>query len=581
MSARKTPGNSRTKDQATTKASKQQGIPRHSSSHSSRPASSITSSASSNSSQTGSKRSHRSSQSSDGSAPAPPTKRRRGESAGKRTQKISRIIFDSSEGDDPTQQDDEDILSSSDQEDKEEDVLTGDGSQGAANDQGKSQLKYIAQQDKAAFIDLGRAVQRSIVAWTPLHTIFYEGLIRVSTHIAQNTISDVNPLNPEAIGIPEASDLEFEDVHATISDAERDELYTLFCKIYRMSPKLCMKIVEAESRFNKFVGYVSSGAGAARATDLRAVRVLVTEWGNLKKVAKAGRGFHHPFTAALLMPCDQSPADQEFLDALKQDERLAFPQSAEPPRFLYGGDLRRPVNLDAANSIILRNPYLLAAWLRVYQSDDSAIDLFTEGGKGDLSTLGPTADPELLQRRISSSSRSVGHTNGVKSTTPHTVGYVSCLLRAALSSDEKLTGEVDDPEIVYNYSALYAEVVQTMKMTGDPATDSVVKSIVEWWDRHAFPRNKLRQPVSLSRLTMRERMAIEAQAATPVSTAPSAVNIPLGGDPARLGAANPDVQARPDIAAEDAESLDDDKMDGDTPAPNGPLRAGSVDVPPI
>lgn len=42
------------------------------------------------------------------------------------------------------------------------------------------------------------------------------------------------------------------------------------------------------------------------------------------------------------------------------DERLAFPQSAEPPRFLYGGDLRRPVNLDVANSIILRNPYLLA-----------------------------------------------------------------------------------------------------------------------------------------------------------------------------------------------------------------------------
>lgn len=148
MSARKTPSNSRTKDQATTKASNQRSIPRHSSSRSSRPISSITSSASSNSSQTGSKRGHCSSQSSDGSAPAPPTKRRRGESAGKRNQKIPRIIFDGSEGDDPTQQDDEDISSSSDQEDKEDDVLMGDGSQGAASDQGKSQLRYIAQQDK-------------------------------------------------------------------------------------------------------------------------------------------------------------------------------------------------------------------------------------------------------------------------------------------------------------------------------------------------------------------------------------------------------------------------------------------------
>lgn len=76
---------------------------------------------------------------------------------------------------------------------------------------------------RAAFIDLGRAVQRSIVAWSSLYTIFYEGLIRVTTHRALNTISDLNPLNPEAIGIPEASELirlEVEDVHATMSDAE-------------------------------------------------------------------------------------------------------------------------------------------------------------------------------------------------------------------------------------------------------------------------------------------------------------------------------------------------------------------------
>lgn len=60
-----------------------------------------------------------------------------------------------------------------------------------------------------------------------------------------------------------------------------------------------MKIVEAEARFNKFVGYVSlprhngrpvayikqvsTGAGGARSTDLRAVRVLVVEWGSLRR----------------------------------------------------------------------------------------------------------------------------------------------------------------------------------------------------------------------------------------------------------------------------------------------------------
>lgn len=75
-------------------------------------------------------------------------------------------------------------------------------------------------------------------------------------------------------------------------------------------------------------------------------------------------------------------------------------------------------------------------------------------------------------------------------------------------------------------------------------------------------------------------MAIEAQTTAPVSTAPSAVNIPPGGDPARLGAANPDVQARPDKAAEDGESLDDDEIDVDMPAPNDPPRAGSVNLPP-
>lgn len=54
------------------------------------------------------------------------------------------------------------------------------------------------------------------------------------------------------------------------------------------------------------------------------------------------------------------PCVFRVLEAFGKDPRLAFPQYAEPPRLLYGGDLSRPVNLDAANSIILRNPYLLA-----------------------------------------------------------------------------------------------------------------------------------------------------------------------------------------------------------------------------
>lgn len=66
-------------------------------------------------------------------------------------------------------------------------------------------------------------VQRTIVAWTPLHTIFYEGLIRVTTYLACDPISDQKSLNPEEIGIPEAGtleQLELEDVHAAVTENE-------------------------------------------------------------------------------------------------------------------------------------------------------------------------------------------------------------------------------------------------------------------------------------------------------------------------------------------------------------------------
>lgn len=254
----------------------------------------------------------------------------------------------------------------------------------------------------------------------------------------------------------------------------------------------------------------------------------------------------------------------------------------------------------------------------MYQSDDSAIDMFTDEGKGDLSTLKPTADPELVQGRISGNSRSVGQTTGVTATTPHTIGYVACLvcgayyvllaasytnpylsqLRAALSSDEKLTGEVDDPEIAYDYSALYAEVVQTMKTTGNPAIDTVVKSIVEWWDRsvamrqcycsvlftscnrHAFPRNQFRNPASLSRLTMQERMAIEAQAAIALSGPPPIVSeardTGLGTvvagrtqDPNSSETSDTGSLIRRDGTMDDEENVDGGEMEGDASAPNG------------
>ncbi|KAG8932510.1 hypothetical protein FRC01_013536 [Tulasnella sp. 417] len=398
----------------------------------------------------------------------------------------------------------------------EEDMHLEDGSlQGNGLNVPGTNYGNVKVKKSGPFITIGRFIIRSVVAFQDLYRIFNEGVIRINANWPADPDEEFDDTELEAFSIPEEP--EQNGFNHDLDAPERDRLYGWFCKIYRAFPNETMKIIAAESsEYTELVGELITGAGYARSTDLHAVRDLLPSWfPNIQTVAKCSRGFFNHHTAMLLRPANIEVNDSEMMKRFQEDESLSFPPTAELPRFFYSGNPEMVVDVERPMSTILRGSHHFASYCRIYQSDKAAIKIFTLKGEGKLDTLSDNADDQALNKRSLGTNVSVGKQCGINGPTAHAIAYAGCLLRAALSSTEKLV-ESDDPLGTYSYSTLYREIVDVIAPSSSASTNQGVDDIMAWWTKHAYPTKRTVQHAPPPRLSARERMNREAIQAPPL-----------------------------------------------------------------
>ncbi|KIO20708.1 hypothetical protein M407DRAFT_29649 [Tulasnella calospora MUT 4182] len=360
------------------------------------------------------------------------------------------------------------------------------------------------------YINMGRFIIRAIVAFQDLYSIFNEGVIRVDANWPTDPDEEFDDSGLEGFQIPPES--EISGLNQDVDTGERDLLYKWFCQIYRAFPKLTLEIIASKgNEYTDLIGELVTGGGYARSTDLHAVHDLLPSWfPNIQSVAKCSRGFFNHHTAMLLRPANVDADDSAAMKMYATDESLSFPPAAELPRFLYSGNPETVVDVDRPSLTILRGPHHFASYCRIYQSDKTAINIFTLDGKGDLNTLSGNVDERALSKRNLGTSVSVGKQCKISCPTPHAIAYAGCLLRAALSSTEKLM-ESEDSSTTYSYSTLYREIVDTVTPGDCASTNRATDAIMTWWTNHAYPTKQTAQHPPPARLSARERMKLEAQ----------------------------------------------------------------------
>jgi len=171
---------------------------------------------------------------------------------------------------------------------------------------------------------------------------------------------------------------------------------------------------------------------------------------------KAERGFANDATGRLLCPHTMDWDDPSVKEKLR--DRLHVVKATPWPNFLF--EKNECLSLELLFDRVLRGPYFLQAWERVYLGTD------------------PT-DDDACDIRITN--RSKASRAGLEQVTPASIAYVAVLLRSALSKDPKFATTVKGG---FDYRRLYAEIIEWFQ---DVTCAEESKAVLDFWNARFYP----------------------------------------------------------------------------------------------
>ncbi|KAG2080188.1 hypothetical protein BD769DRAFT_1685226 [Suillus cothurnatus] len=318
------------------------------------------------------------------------------------------------------------------------------------------------QRKTTYYVAQGRAIRRMVVLYTSLEDLIAENDRRYDTGLVDGLVVGTTP--------------------------EQDRLQHGYITLAQTLPWLHGKLSNLDiDECEDMIKKLRKGADAACGDDTSTLKDLIAAWINqdfrpstlLRPDDKQLRGFTHNVCGHLLCPAEWDWNDDRVKAGIHNRTSDFIVSENSWPLFLYENYSFDDSNLEKG---LFKSKILIQAFKAIFTSPSSAKEADGDGDGADILENNRRARRALNQVKVKTCVASIIN---MKKVTPHSIAYVVCQVRFALSSISSWRTINGD----FNYEAFWNNIVDFFENLPGPAAQHRVAKLLEWWTRKIFGKN--------------------------------------------------------------------------------------------
>ncbi|KAG1884292.1 hypothetical protein F4604DRAFT_1919418 [Suillus subluteus] len=272
------------------------------------------------------------------------------------------------------------------------------------------------------------------------------------------------------------------------STREQDRLQYGYILLAQVLPWLHERLAELDiNDCEDMKKKLKRGADAARGDDTSTLKDLVAAWLNedfhpsqlLRSDDKQSHGFIHDICGKLLCPAEWDWDNDRVKAGIHERTSDYIVSENSWPLFLYEG---YKINGDNLEQGLFKSKIMVQAFKAVFTSPSSAKKADRDGNGADVLENNRHAQRQLNQVKVKTCVASIIN---MRKVTPHSLAYVVCQVRFALSSVSSWCTIDSD----FDYEVFWNNVVDFFKDIPGPVAQRRVTKLLEWWTRKIFRKN--------------------------------------------------------------------------------------------
>ncbi|KAG1748217.1 hypothetical protein EDB19DRAFT_1905271 [Suillus lakei] len=272
------------------------------------------------------------------------------------------------------------------------------------------------------------------------------------------------------------------------TNVDQDRLQVGYVALTHTLPWFHKKGMEMEyDKYSHMMKMLQQGADGARGDDTSKLKALVSKWVNrefkpdhpVDPDDKHSHGFTNNACGRLLCPAEIDWNDPVIRAGIQDCAEGHIVMDLSFPAFLYN---KYTTNLDNLEEGLFKGKILLQGYKAVFMSPSSAKDIKGDGDGADVIQNNRLTKKSSTDVKVK---KHVAQIIKMRKVTPHSIAYIACQIRFALSS-VTLWWSVDGD---FDYIQFWQTIMDFFKQPPGREAHCRVDRLLEWWTRKVFGRS--------------------------------------------------------------------------------------------